>query len=404
MSVRLAEKLFLVLVILSYAVFQRGLHETHGGFIKMLAYTLLAVVEIGTLILFVRHNRLILAMMRRNRLLLLFTLLTLLSTIWSVEKSHTFIYSIHLLLTTILVFYIAGHFTLREFIQLLAISLGILAIFSLVAVQLRPDQALHHGLHEGNWRGIYFHKNGLGREMAIAAVVFLIGAKEKFLPKMLAVAGFLLCTILTFKALAMASLVALVTVLALYPFLRGMRFQFSVKLLIPIVLLLSAGTIAVYLAGNYATVLHLLGKDTTLTGRGLIWLYSWENILQQPLLGYGYNAFWQDTERVTAALHWPSPHAHNNLIELVLDVGIIGTALIGVVIYRSLIRAVSWLYRGHSEAVWFIMIFLLLLLVGFTESGIHWPYNLLWLTFACSVCYLSEPFETVDIPSPPEAA
>lgn len=400
MSIKFAERVFVVLVILSYVVFQRGLHETAAGFIEMMAFILLAVVGFGTLLLFVRYNRQILTIAGQNRLLLLFTFLLVLSTAWSVNKWHTFSFSVHLLVTTLLVLYIVARFSLREFVQTLATALGILAVFSVIAVVLRPDAALHHGLHEGNWRGIYFHKNGLGREMAIGAVVFVVGGQQKYISKGLAIAGFLLCSTLVLKASAVTAWIALGTVLALYPFLRALRFQYSVKLIIPIILLLFAGMIGVYLAGNYAVVLQMLGKEVTLTNRVFVWGYSWVSILERPLLGYGYNAFWQDSQLILAALDWASPHAHNNLLELVLDVGIVGTALITVIVGRSLIRAVRWLLSGCSEAVWFIMILLLLLLVSVAESGLHWPYNLMWLAFASTVCYLSEPVEAVNMPSP----
>jgi O-antigen ligase len=397
MSLKSAERAFVVLVILSYAVFQRGLHESGAGLIQMMAFLLLAVVEVGTLFLFVRYNGQILTMVGRNRLLLLFTLLTMLSAAWSVHQWHTFFLSTHLLLTTLLVFYIAARFSLQEFIQMLAAALGILALISVIAVVLRPDAAIHHGLHEGNWRGIFFHKNGLGREMAVGAVVFLIAGQQKYLPRFLALAGLLLCTLLVIKTSSITAWIALATVLALYPFLRALRFQFSVKALIPIILLLSAGIIANYLVSSYAVVLEMLGKDVTLTNRVFVWAYSWANILQHPLLGYGYNAFWQDSQRALAALDWLAPHAHNSFLELLLDVGVIGTALLLFVMLRTLGRAVRSLFHGHSAAIWFVMVLVLLVLVGLADSGLHWPYNLLWLTFASSVCYLSKPREGVGV-------
>ena len=43
------------------------------------------------------------------------------------------------------------------------------------------------------------------------------------------------------------------------------------------------------------TLLELIGKDPTLTGRTEIWAYVIQDIWMKPLLGWGYYVFWQQT-------------------------------------------------------------------------------------------------------------
>jgi exopolysaccharide production protein ExoQ len=79
----------------------------------------------------------------------------------------------------------------------------------------------------------------------------------------------------------------------------------------------------------------MLGKDTTLSGRDVLWAAVWDFIKERPLLGYGYGAFWRESgdeaRLIWASLGWYPPHAHNAVLELLLQFGVLG--LIGVTIY-----------------------------------------------------------------------
>ena len=40
-------------------------------------------------------------------------------------------------------------------------------------------------------------------------------------------------------------------------------------------------------------ILAFMGKDSTLTERTVIWAASWQAVLQHPIFGYGFAAFWR---------------------------------------------------------------------------------------------------------------
>ena len=79
-------------------------------------------------------------------------------------------------------------------------------------------------------------------------------------------------------------------------------------------------------------ILDLLGKDATLTGRTELWYFVNIFISQRPLLGWGFGAFWcQEIRRlneISRNLGWSIPQAHNGLLELLLEVGAIGTSFL----------------------------------------------------------------------------
>ena len=45
--------------------------------------------------------------------------------------------------------------------------------------------------------------------------------------------------------------------------------------------------------GDFATVLNFLGKDVRMTGRTWIWEWADMAIKERPMLGFGYQAYWQ---------------------------------------------------------------------------------------------------------------
>jgi len=81
-----------------------------------------------------------------------------------------------------------------------------------------------------------------------------------------------------------------------------------------------------------------LGREATLTGRTEVW----EQVLEEntnPLIGTGYESFWLgDRMNRFWATHWWKPNqAHNGYLEVYLNLGIIGLAL--------LIRAITCSYK-----------------------------------------------------------
>jgi O-antigen ligase len=74
-------------------------------------------------------------------------------------------------------------------------------------------------------------------------------------------------------------------------------------------------------------ILSAGGRDTSLTGRDAVWAFAAAAIVQRPILGYGYAAFWSDSDWTLQALHWSPPHAHNGVLQVLLDLGGVGLVL-----------------------------------------------------------------------------
>ena len=122
-------------------------------------------------------------------------------------------------------------------------------------------------------------------------------------------------------------------------------------------------------------VFALLGKDETLTGRTLIWPYVIEYILDRPLLGWGYKAFWStanpavwqiaDDLRRQNQIDVQFANSHNGLLELLLNIGLVGTSLFIFIWLRYLVAAVKSMNGPAGR----FGLSLLLLLLGILVAG-----------------------------------
>jgi exopolysaccharide production protein ExoQ len=105
----------------------------------------------------------------------------------------------------------------------------------------------------------------------------------------------------------------------------------SVAFLALLVLLLDAGT----------GLVQAMGRDTTLTGRTQLWDQLGRMVVN-PVLGAGFESFWlgERIEKLWRMYWWHPRQAHNGYLEIFLNLGWIGVALIGVMI--------TWGYRNIS--------------------------------------------------------
>ena len=130
----------------------------------------------------------------------------------------------------------------------------------------------------------------------------------------------------------------------------------------------------------------LLGKDATLTGRTRIWGAALEEIRKAPLLGYGYQAVWQDADRwaplawITKHAKFKAEHAHNSWIETLLGLGYVGLTAFALVMLEAWLRTVKMVYT--SRGAWLALPFLAVYsLQSLTESAAYVYNDFTWVIF-----------------------
>jgi exopolysaccharide production protein ExoQ len=332
----------------------------------------------------------------RNRLALI-SLLVLLaivtaSILWSQFPYVTARRSLALIGTTVFGLYLTSSFDSNQQASFLSKAFGCAMILSLIFAILLPQYGLMGAIHTGAWRGIYIHKNGLGSVMTISAIFFLVqvlGKDKKRLLYGLGLLGSLLLLLLSGSKSALLIFLGLVIILCLYTSLK-LNYELMLPVVLGLVLIMSG--LGSLLFDNIETILNSIGKDPTLTGRTDMWPYIFDSIAKRPWLGYGYSSFWEGLDSEAApiwyAIGWQPTHPHNGLLQLLLMIGIFGTAsflftlTIGYTSSLLLIRETRKIVH-----CWPALFLTYTILTNISETRVLEYNRISWVLFVTSVLY-----------------
>lgn len=313
-----------------------------------------------------------------------------LSIAWSTTPELTFRKTVAVLLTSLYGVYLAFRFTPESFLRLLGTTLLLILSLSLAFVFLLPEWGVMGYPHEGAWRGIFVHKNTLGRFAALSVLVFLALIMAPGRKRMMWLTGLFLSTVILVGAHSATSLVlaAAIVLVAL-----GLWITSPYQRLWPVLLLLGivlGGGWGMILSMNYEVFLEALGKDATLTGRIPLWLTLIPFIQERTWTGYGFGGFWLGWEGPSAyvwsLVGWNPPHAHNGYLDVWLDLGLVGL-LLGLWLLLRLILASVQRYVAEgfsSRALFQVGVVTFLIIYNFAESNFLRANNLYWLLLVWS--------------------
>ena len=135
--------------------------------------------------------------------------------------------------------------------------------------------------------------------------------------------------------------------------------------------------------GGFDLLLAAFGKDSTLTGRTYLWSQGWAAAAQAPFFGVGYQAYWvqgfSEAERLWEEFYIGSRsgfHFHNTFIEVAVELGLFGVALITAVMLRTFaghLRRVIGDARNETSFVLFGLV-AMFLVRAFVEVDVINPY------------------------------
>lgn len=125
---------------------------------------------------------------------------------------------------------------------------------------------------------------------------------------------------------------------------------------------------------------NVLQKDTTLTGRDTIYKGSLKLIMDHIFIGYGYGnqIVYETLGRIWKAFNT----AHNALLQMLLDSGLIGTIIFCIMLYSLLKK----MFRGSSNAIGVIYLTIFSLMLG-GLTGITYPSVYFWLLVIIGISY-----------------
>lgn len=225
--------------------------------------------------------------------------------------------------------------------------------------------------------------SSLGVYFAFAALVIL---GERGLWRIAALACGGLSAAMLVKSQSATSVITLALVLAVQVWLR-FALLFSprvrkVSMVAGVMLAVVAVSVGLSL-GGLDLLLAAFGKDSTLTGRTYLWSQGWAAAAQAPVFGVGYQAYWvqgfSEAERLWEEFYIGTRsgfHFHNTFIEVAVELGAVGVALVLAVMARTFaghLRRVVGDARNEASFVLFGIV-AMLAVRAFVEVDVINPY------------------------------
>ena len=188
------------------------------------------------------------------------------------------------------------------------------------------------------------------------------------------------------KANSMTSLACLVlagTVIILVGQRSVLRWHIGVPVVAALSVILPA---LVLLLDPLGPLLHSLGRNSTLTGRTLIW-HAVLSLQTNPWFGTGFESFWLGNrlERVWHMSVDGIQEAHNGYLELYLNLGWCGVLLLGAVIVSGYVRAIEAMRHDRQDARLRLALLTATLIFSMTEAGFR-MLSPIWLAFLLVAC------------------
>ncbi|KOP23866.1 O-antigen polymerase [Hapalosiphon sp. MRB220] len=300
------------------------------------------------------------------------------SIVWSQSPADTVEQVRALVRSTVFGIYLASRYTPREQINLLAWVGGLSIFFCLIVGFAAPSIGTHVINGVVSWRGIYAHKQHMGRFMGFIASVFLINSLDKRSNRWVALALLSLSLILIILSNSKTGLIIFlypVFAFPIYLIVKQRKNRFFILLIAVFILTIISTLILVNLE---SIVVNFLGKDIELNGRTPLWILTIQKGLERPLFGYGYNAFWTTDacyDVIRNTWLWAEEidpkmpfQAHNGFIDLFVQLGFVGLSLFIFDLLQVINRVVNILFMTRTiESFWMFMFLGINVLVNSSE-------------------------------------
>lgn len=299
--------------------------------------TLLALVAVGLLLLVNQtHLRHFVVSVPGVMLLLWIAL----SISWSEDVERT-TFLVRIEMPYLLGFMILGALASEQFIArglLWMVRLSVvISTLATIAIPSTRGAVQSNGDALEGWHALFEHKNEFGPFLALSFGIVLVEDQRRI------VRNITLLTIfgLTLGSQSVTALTTILVIVAIHLWLRVNRGLDG-----PAAAAAVFGAAALAIGGALGSraslplILEATGKDPTFSGRTDIWSAVIQAISDQPLLGYGRGGlFFPPANEQTASLWrdigFQAPHAHNGVLDLWLQLGLVGVALYALIFFSS---------------------------------------------------------------------
>ncbi|MBD1943457.1 O-antigen ligase family protein [Coleofasciculus sp. FACHB-712] len=303
-------------------------------------------------------------------------LLTL-SAAWSGTPTYTLKASIVFLGTTAFCVYVGKQYKWKELFDLLLTINKIILLLSVFYALFRPSI----GVTSKGWQGILPHGNAFGFLMGLTAVMCYIQSVRKPKTKWQSL-GFAALSIFALQrsnsGMGKVLLVLLISVLIVIRFIKNLPPRLAFACIIFFMAIAMCLCIVITQNAEFIIV-DTLNKDLTLTGRTDFWPLVINHIKQHPLLGYGYQGFWQSwrgaadpaADIIVVKTQFKPEHSHNGFLDLAVDLGFVGLGFFCLSFLTNIALAVQYMKRTQEpELVMPLLLITWAVMTNITETGL----------------------------------
>lgn len=299
----------------------------------------------------------------------------LLSSLWSINPSVTLRRTFSLAANVFFGATTVAVLGPRRIAFVVSLACALPVFVSIVAYGLNFDWAKMENAYRGAARGVYVQKNVLGMYSWLALTCAFHAYRERYLRRALILLMACAAVAAVLASQSMTSVLAGAVSLAIYVALVfSSKRSLAARGVLAALILFAITMVVIVRPQGGDMITTLTGRDATLTGRSEIWTYVMDAIRDRPMLGYGYGAFWATGG---AAAHYVSDpfgfyvaHAHNGLLDTMLDLGLLGGAPISAAILAAVLVAMKGMLvrkrYDELDALW-SSLFFGLLLTSFSE-------------------------------------
>lgn len=314
--------------------------------------------------------------------------LSIASVVWSASPKHTSDEIDPLIRGSMFAAYLAMRYTPKELMRLTAWTFGMAAVLSLLYTLALPSS----GILDGLWRGIFVHKQYLGRAMAIGGLTLFNVALDDRRYRWLALAGLVLSIVLMLLSQSKSALLILLMSLSLFPLFNFIKQHYKLRVILLSILFLFLGCVAILVTTNLETILvEILGKNLEFNGRIPVWILSIQKGLERPWLGYGFSGFWTSSESYEVLIGtWAKGslisgnrfHAHNGFIDVFLQLGLVGILLCALSFITLMLRTLTLMnVTNNREYFWIFQFLIIFLLSNVSIANLFVGSNTFWILY-----------------------
>lgn len=335
-------------------------------------------------------------------------ILSVLSIAWSQDLGTSLRRSVFLVLGTMFAFYLSRRFSDLELAQIVIICGVAAGVLGMAVSVLLP--AYGRDTFNGNaWQGIFRSKNGCAQVMLFLmspALAFRMPSRTMQHLRHVLMA---FSAVLIVMSMAKTAWVLAPAFFLLMSALRKLR-QFQRR--DALFLLLCGVVCTLLLLGALPSIasfgLEALGKEPSMSGRLPLWGSVLLSIMKKPLLGYGYAAFWTglrgESLNVFMSTHFEIYQAQNGVLEVWLELGLVGVILVVCTFIAAVRNAVICIQLRHTEAVnWYIGLLVLTFAYNVDETFLMTAHSLPWLLYTVACTGLARESQRARMPGMPHA-